>query len=58
MLVRAVDEILGTHTIRASTSASRTLAPLPASPQQTSARVRSAENRSSTAWSTSTSEPP
>ena len=35
--------------IRASASASRTLAPLPASPQLTSARVRSAENRSSAA---------
>jgi putative transposase len=32
--------------IRASASASRTQAPLPASPQQTPARVRSAENRS------------
>jgi transposase InsO family protein len=35
--------------IRASASASRTLAPFPASPQLTSARVRSAENRSSAA---------
>jgi hypothetical protein len=32
--------------IRASTSASPTLAPLPASPQQTQARGRSAENGS------------